>query len=112
MTNEAGTVFVELRGRMAALEAPEPTAEVVRRAATQIARPLGADPKTDPIIDALLTARAWRCAARRRLPATAITIHRFVGGAFTIEELMASGSLPAMVVERVAVVAAGRSVTC
>lgn len=46
MINE-GTVFVERRGRMAALEAPEPTAEAVARAAIQIARPLGEDPNTD-----------------------------------------------------------------
>ena len=60
MINEAGTIFVERRGRMAALEAPELIAEAVARAAIQITRPLGEDPKTDSIIDVRLTGRIAR----------------------------------------------------
>ena len=43
-------------GRISSLEAPALTAEAAARAAIQIARPLGEDPKTDPIIDARLGA--------------------------------------------------------
>ena len=112
MINEAGTVFLERRGRMAALEAPEPTAEVVRRVAIQIARPLGEDPKTDPIIDARLAdgSRVAVCGPPAT-PVTAITIRRFGGRAFSIDELTASASLPEPVVERAsAVLRSGRNV--
>ena len=112
MINGAGTVFVERRGRMAALDAPELTAEAVARAAIQIARPLGEDPKTDPIIDARLAdgSRVAVCGPPAA-PVTAITIRRFGGRAFSIDELTASGSLPEPVVEHAsAVLRNGRNV--
>ena len=108
MVNEPGTVFVERRGRMAALDAPEPTAETVSRAVVQIARPLGNDLLAEPIIDARLAdgSRVAICG-----PPAAITIRRFGGRAFTIDELTASGSLPAPVVrETAAVLQRGRNV--
>ena len=112
MINEAETVFVERRGRIAALDAPELTAEAVARAAIQIARPLGEDPKTDPIIDARLAdgSRVAVCGPPAA-PVTAITIRRFGGRAFSIDELTACGSLPEPVVEHAsAVLRSGRNV--
>ena len=96
MINEPGTVFVERAGRMAALDAPALTAETVARAAVQIARPLGKDPLAEPIIDARLAdgSRVAICGPPSA-PSAAITIRRFGGRAFTIDELTASGSLPA-----------------
>ena len=52
MVTEPAAVFVERAGRLAALDAPALTADAVARAAIQIARLLGEDPATDPIIDA------------------------------------------------------------
>ena len=112
MVNEPGTVFVERRGRMTALDAPELTAEAVSRAAVQIARPLGKDPLAEPIIDARLAdgSRVAICGPPAA-PTAAITIRRFGGRVFTIEELTVSGSLPAPVVdEAAAVLRRGRNV--
>ena len=108
IVNGPGTVFVERAGRMTALDAPALTGEAVARAAIQIARPLGEDPATDPIIDARLAdgSRVAVCSPPA-VPATAITIRRFGGRAFTIDELTASGSLPAPVVEETAAVLGG-----
>ena len=103
MVNEPGRAFVERAGRMTALDTPALTAEAVARAAIQIARPLREDPATDPIIDARLAdgSRVAVCSPPAA-PTTAITIRRFGGRAFTIAELTASGSLPALVVEAAA----------
>ena len=108
MINEPGTVFVERAGRMTALEAPALTVETVARALIQIARPLGEDPATDPIIDALLAdgSRVAVCSPPAA-PRTAITIRRFGGRAFTIAELNGSGSLPAPAVEAAVAVLRG-----
>ena len=105
MVNQPGTVFVERAGRMTAFAAPALTAEAVARAAIQIARPLGEDPATDPIIDARLAdgSRVAVCSPPAA-PTTAITIRRFGRRAFIIDELTESGSLPAPVVEETAVV--------
>ena len=54
MINGPGTAFVERDGRMAAVDVPDLTTEAAARAAVQIARPLGKDPNTEPIIDARL----------------------------------------------------------
>ena len=61
-------------------KAPELTSEAVARAATKVARPLGEDPQTDPIIDARLAdgSRVAVCSPPAT-PATAITIRRFGG---------------------------------
>ena len=108
MINEPGTVFVERAGRMTALEAPALTVETVAQALIQIARSLGEDPATDPIIDALLAdgSRVAVCSPPAA-PRTAITIRRFGGRAFTIAELSGSGSLPAPVVEAAVAVLRG-----
>ena len=78
---------------------------MVARAAIQIARPLGEDPATDPIIGARLADGS--CVAVCSPPAvqpTAITIRRFGGRAFTTDELTASGSLSSPWVEAAAAV--------
>ena len=112
MINEAGTVFVEPRGRLAALAAPELTTEAEAKAAIQIARPLGEDPKSDPIIDARLAdgSRVAVCGPPAA-PATTITIRRLGGRAFSIAELIACGSRPEPLVEHAsAVLRSGRHV--
>ena len=105
MINAPGTVFIERAGRMAALDAPALTAEAVARAAVQIARPLGKDPHTEPVIDARLAdgSRVAICGPPAA-PTAAITIRRFGGRAFTVKELTDSGSLPAAVVDEAAAV--------
>ena len=112
MINGPGTVFIERAGRMTALDAPELTADAVARAAVQIARPLGRDPLSEPVIDARLAdgSRVAICGPPAA-PTAAITIRRFGGRAFTVAELTASGSLPAAVVdETAAVLRQGRNV--
>ena len=105
MINGPAAVFVERRGRVTALDAPELTAEAVARAAVQIAPPLGKDPLAEPIIDARLGdgSRVAICGPPAA-PTAAITIRRFGGRAFTLDELTAAGSLSAEVVERTAAV--------
>ena len=105
MINGPAAVFVERRGRVTALDAPELTAEAVARAAVQIARPLGKDPLAEPVIDARLAdgSRVAICGPPAA-PTAAITIRRFGGRAFTLDELTAAGSLPAAVVEWTAAV--------
>ena len=109
MINAPGTVFVERAGRMTALDAPGLTAEAVARAAVQIARPLRKDPNTEPIIDARLAdgSRVAICGPPAA-PSAAITIRRFGGRAFTVDDLTASGSLPAAVVDQTAAVLRSR----
>ena len=102
MINGAGGVFVERRGRMTRLDA-QLSDEVVWRAAIQIARPLGKNPNTEPIIDARLAdgSRVAICSPPAT-PSAAITIRRFGGRAFTLEELQQLGSLSPLVVEAAA----------
>ena len=111
MVNGPGAVFIERAGRMTAMDAPELTPEAAARAAVQIARPLGKDPLAEPIIDARL-ADGSRVAiiSPPAAPTAAITIRRFGGREFTIDQLTASGSLPAAVVEATgAVLGRGRN---
>ena len=100
MVNGPGTVFVERRGLIKQVDAPALDAAAVLRAAVQIARPLGRDPQSEPIIDARLEdgSRVAICSPPAS-PCAAITIRRFGGRAFTVEELVASGSVAAEVVD-------------
>ena len=54
MINGPANVWVERAGRLAAYEAPDLDESALLRAAIHIARPLGLDPATTPIIDARL----------------------------------------------------------
>ena len=95
-----GAVFVERGARVTPLPAAGLDAESISRAAVQIARPLSKDPIAEPIIDARLAdgSRVAICGPPTA-PCAAITIRRFGGRAFTIDELTAGGSLPGLVVE-------------
>ena len=98
MINGSGGVFVERRGQLTALDI-QLTDEEVRRAAIQIARPLRKDPQAEPIIDARLAdgSRVAICSPPAT-PSVAITIRRFGGRAFTLQELQDLGSLSPFVV--------------
>ena len=100
MVNGPGTVFVERRGRMTRLRVPALDEAAVLRAAVQIARPLGRDPHTEPLIDARLGdgSRVAICSPPAS-PCAAITIRRFGGRAFTIAELVAAGAVSSVVVD-------------
>ena len=108
MVNAPGTVFVERAGPMTALDAPAADRRGGGRGPrSRSRRPLGEDPATEAIIDARL-ADGSRVAVCSPLAAAAITVHRFGVRAFTIDELTASGSLPAPVVDETAAVLGGR----
>ena len=100
MVNGPGQVFVERAGQLAAVRVPELDEAAVMRAAVQIARPLGRDPNTEPIIDARLGdgSRVAICSPPAS-PCAVITIRRFGGRAFTIAELVERGSVSAAVVD-------------
>ena len=100
MVNGPGQVFVERAGQLAAVRVPELDEAAVMRAAVQIARPLGRDPNTEPIIDARLGdgSRVAICSPPAS-PCAVITIRRFGGRGFTIAELVDSGSVSAAVVD-------------
>ena len=100
MVNGPGQVFVERAGQLAAVRVPELDEAAVMRAAVQIARPLGRDPNTEPIIDARLGdgSRVAICSPPAS-PCAVITIRRFGGRAFTMAELVDSGSVSAAVVD-------------
>ena len=112
MVNGPGLAFLERRGRLTAIEVPQLTAAVVARAAIQIARPLGLDPATMPVLDARLAdgSRVAICSPPAA-PSVALTIRRFGGRAFTLDELTAGGSLPRVVVDETAeLLRSGRNV--
>ena len=100
MVNGPGQVFVERAGQLAAVRVPELDEAAVMRAAVQIARPLGRDPNTEPIIDARLGdgSRVAICSPPAS-PCAVITIRRFGGRAFTMAELVESGSVSVAVVD-------------
>ena len=79
MINGPGNVWLEGHGRLRPIDAPALYAAALERAAIHIARPLGLDPATTPILDARLGRRLARGDLRARRPArhVAITIRRF-----------------------------------
>ena len=54
MINGPHNVWIEGHGKLYSLDAPRLTAAALQRAAIHIARPLGLDPATAPIVDARL----------------------------------------------------------
>ena len=78
MINGPGNVWVESRGEIRPLPAPALDEAALERAAIQIARPLGLDPATAPILDARLDdgSRVAICVPPAA-PQVAITIRRF-----------------------------------
>ena len=78
MINGPGNVWLEGHGRLTQLDAPELDAAALDRAAIHIARPLGLDPATTPILDARLDdgSRVAICVPPAS-PHVAITVRRF-----------------------------------
>ena len=95
MINGPANVWVERAGQgLVTYPAPDITLETLRRAAIHIARPLGLNPNTTPVIDARLAdgSRVAICVPPA-IPAPAITIRRFGNRTFSAEDLVAIGSL-------------------
>ena len=78
MINGPGNVWLEGHGRLRPIEAPALDAAALERAAIHIARPLGLDPATTPILDARLDdgSRVAICVPPAS-PHVAITVRRF-----------------------------------
>ena len=95
MINGPGNVWVERAGRLTAYGAPDLDESALLRAAIHIARPLGLDPASSPIVDARLEdgSRVAICVPPAS-PQVAITVRRFGKRAFSAQDLVAQGALP------------------
>ena len=95
MINGPFNVWVERVGRLTAHPAPELDEAALERAAIHIARPLGLDPASSPIVDARLDdgSRVAICVPPAS-PTVAITMRRFGKRAFSAGDLVEQGSLP------------------
>ena len=109
MINGPHQLWIERRGRLKALQAPSLDAEVLERAAIQIARPLKLDPVRTPLIDARL-ADGSRVAISTppASPVTVITIRRFGDRHFSARDLVNQKALPANLLEQIETVLASR----
>ena len=95
MINGPGNVWLEGHGRLRPIDAPALDAAALERAAIHIARPLGLDPATTPILDARLDdgSRVAICVPPAS-PHVAITMRRFGTRSFSAAQLVAQGALP------------------
>ena len=95
MINGPANVWVERAGRLAAHAAPDLDEAALLRAAIHIARPLGLDPATSPIVDARLDdgSRVAICVPPAS-PQVAITVRRFGKRSFSADDLVKQGALP------------------
>ena len=95
MINGPHNVWIEEHGKLYSHEAPLLTASALNRAAIHIARPLGLDPATAPIVDARLEdgSRVAICVPPAS-PKVAITVRRFGKRAFSAADLVEQGALP------------------
>ena len=95
MINGPGNVWLEGHGRFRLIDAPALDAAALERAAIHIARPLGLDPATTPILDARLGdgSRVAICVPPAS-PHVAITVRRFGTRSFSAAQLVAQGALP------------------
>ena len=95
MINGPGNVWLEGHGRLRPIDAPALDAAALERAAIHIARPLGLDPATTPILDARLGdgSRVAICVPPAS-PHVAITVRRFGNRSFSAAQLVAQGALP------------------
>ena len=101
MVNGPENVWVERTGAgLEPFHAPNLTADVLHRAAIQIARPLGLDPDSKPTLDARLDdgSRVAICVPPAS-PFVAITIRRFGERSFSAADLVTAGSLPQSVLD-------------
>ena len=95
MINGPGNVWLEGHGRLHQIDAPKLDAAALERAAIHIARPLGLDPATMPILDARLDdgSRVAICVPPAS-PHVAITVRRFGKRSFSAAQLVEQGALP------------------
>ena len=95
MINGPANVWVERAGRLTAHAAPDLDEAALERAAIHIARPLGLDPTSSPIVDARLDdgSRVAICVPPAS-PHVAITVRRFGKRAFSADDLVKQGALP------------------
>ena len=95
MINGPGNVWLEGHGRLTQIPAPALDAAALDRAAIHIARPLGLDPATTPILDARLDdgSRVAICIPPTS-PHVAITVRRFGTRAYSPTQLVEQGALP------------------
>ena len=95
MINGPGNVWLEGHGRLRAIAAPALDAAALERAAIHIARPLGLDPATTPVLDARLGdgSRVAICVPPAS-PHVAITVRRFGTRSFSAAQLVEQGALP------------------
>ena len=95
MINGPGNVWIERAGRLAAYEAPDLDEAALLRAAIHVARSLGLDPASSPIVDARLDdgSRVAICVPPAS-PQVAITVRRFGKRSFSADDLVKLGSLP------------------
>ena len=95
MINGPGNVWLEGHGRLRSIAAPALDAAALERAAIHIARPLGLDPATTPVLDARLGdgSRVAICVPPAS-PHVAITIRRFGTRSFSAAQLVEQGALP------------------
>ena len=100
MINGPHNVWIEGHGKLYSLDAPLLTAAALQRAAIHIARPLGLDPATAPIVDARLDdgSRVAICVPPAS-PKVAITVRRFGKRSFSAADLVEQGALPKNVKE-------------
>ena len=109
MINGPGNVWVESRGEIREHPAPALDEAALDRAAIQIARPLGLDPASSPILDARLDdgSRVAICVPPAA-PHVAITIRRFGKRSYSPEDLVRFGSLPQEVLDEARAALLGR----
>ena len=95
MINGPGNVWLEGHGRLTQIPAPALDAAALERAAIHIARPLGLDPATTPVLDARLGdgSRVAICVPPAS-PSVAITVRRFGTRSFSAAQLVEQGALP------------------
>ena len=109
MINGPQQLWIERRGRLQALEAPNLTADVLERAAIQIARPLKLDPVRKPLIDARLDdGSRVAISTPPASPLTVITIRRFGDRHFSARDLVNQKALPPDLLEQIEAVLASR----
>ena len=109
MINGPRNVWVERLGEIREHPAPTLDGAALERAAIQIARPLGLDPASSPILDARLDdgSRVAICVPPAA-PHVAITIRRFGKRSYSPEDLVRFGSLPIEVLDEARAALLGR----
>ncbi len=109
MINGSRKVWIESRGEIRPHPARGLDEAALERAAIQIARPLGLDPATAPILDARLDdGSSVAICVPPAAPHVAITIRRFGKRSCSPEDLVRFGSLPQEVLDEARVALLGR----